>query len=112
MPVHSMESVLEAAAALEDLSRRRLALARDGQWKALMETEDERTRLAAGIQVDNLPADVAEKSDLAERLTRIRDLDQALLPLLEEARDALGEELRQVQKGVAGARAYEKVGDF
>ncbi|MCG5510194.1 flagellar protein FliT [Ectothiorhodospira lacustris] len=109
MSVKAGETVLEALDALEHLAMQRLEWARSGQWDEVVASESQRGDLARRIQPG-----VFQGGDevLLEGLIRIRDLDQALLPLLKQARDALGKELRQVQKGVAGARAYEKVGDF
>ncbi|SEL55047.1 flagellar protein FliT [Ectothiorhodospira marina] len=103
-----VEDVLAAAAELERLARQRITWARQGEWDALVESEARRGELAERIRVDVFADHEALGRSLAERLIRIRDLDKALVPLLEQARDELAVELQKVQKKAAGARAYDR----
>jgi flagellar protein FliT len=103
-----VEDVLAAAAELERLARQRITWAQQGEWDALVESEERRGELAGRIRVDVFEGHEALARALAERLTRIRDLDEALVPLLEQAREDLAVELQKVQKKAAGARAYDR----
>ncbi|MCG5524771.1 flagellar protein FliT [Ectothiorhodospira haloalkaliphila] len=103
-----VEDVLAAAAELERLSRQRITWARRGEWDALVESEARRGELAERIRVDVFEGRDDLGRSLADRLTRIRDLDEELVPLLEQARDDLAVELQKVQKKAAGARAYDR----
>lgn len=108
-PRAQVERMLAAAADLERLALRRLEWARQGDWEPLLASETRRADLAKVIDAAGLDPHSPEAEALARRLTRIRELDRALQPLLEDARDRLGEELRQIRRKASGARAYQQV---
>ncbi|MCG5500488.1 flagellar protein FliT [Ectothiorhodospira lacustris] len=108
-----LDEIMATAKALEALSQRNLELAQAGDWEALIPLESEREALVAQLKLERLSAEDVEQDAVMEvlsaRLTRIQSMDEALVSLVTQARDALGQELRQVKKGVAGARLYEDV---
>ncbi|MFP4080578.1 MAG: flagellar protein FliT [Ectothiorhodospira sp.] len=108
-PHAQSEAILAAASELEQLTRKRLAWAQNGQWDALLASEERRGRLAEAIDAARLDRDSPETEALARRLTRIREMDRAIQPFLEAERDRLNEERQKVSRKSAGARAYQQV---
>lgn len=110
MPLSRDEAMLEAAIELEHLARRRLQLARSGQWEPLLASEARRGELARAID----PTAIREpglQQALMVRLRRIADLDERLRPLLEGRLEDLGRTLLDARKGAAGSRAYQRFRD-
>lgn len=108
-PRAQVERMLAAAADLERLAHRRLEWARQGQWEPLLASETRHAEIANVIDATGVEPGSPEAEALARRLIRIRELDRALQPLLEDARDRLGDELRQIRRKASGARAYQQV---
>lgn len=109
MPRSPLESMLAAAAELEQLGHQRLRWARNGDWEALLQSEDRRGELARKIDARQVPPDSADANSLARRLERIRELDRELEPLWAKRQEQLGQDLQQIRRGTSGTRAYQQV---
>lgn len=92
------------------LSRRLLALATQGAWAGIAETERRRTEALRQLFLIDL-SDPEDRRFLADTVENILALDAETVALVERERDHAAGQLRKIQLGRQGKNAYLAVRD-